>query len=85
VLSKFILEIDPGRVFPIAVESVETAVYMSVDMVDKPLKNMVLLYIAVEKYCIVDGREFIMGPPEVMRVDMESTQRVPPIPSVTSI
>jgi hypothetical protein len=54
-------------------------------MVDKPLKNMVLLYIAVEKYCIVDGREFITGPPEIMNVDMESTQRVPPRPSVTSI
>jgi hypothetical protein len=76
---------DPGRVFPIAVESVEIAVYMSVDMDDTPLKYRVLLYIAVEKYCIVDGRSFITDPPEIINVDMESIQRVPPSPSVRSI
>jgi hypothetical protein len=75
----------PGRVFPIAVESVETAVYMSVDMEDRPSKYIVLLYTIVEKYCIVDGRSFITGPPEIINVDMESIQRVPPRPSVTSI
>jgi hypothetical protein len=76
---------DPGRVFPIAVESVETAVYMSVDMDDRPLKYRVLLYTIVEKYCIVDGRLFIIDPPEIINVDIESTHFVPPRPSVTSI
>jgi hypothetical protein len=38
----------PGRVFAIAVESEETAVYMSVDMDDRPSKYIVLLYMIVE-------------------------------------
>jgi hypothetical protein len=39
----------------------------------------------VEKYCMVEGRLFRIGPPAIVSVESESFQEVPPSPSVTSI
>jgi hypothetical protein len=61
------------------------ALYISVDIADKPAKLRVFVYVKLEKEEMVDGRFPITGPPNSVRLDTTEIQVVPPSPSVTSV